>query len=64
LRKHHPAPAGNLDLLPDPADPALLAEADDRQQLLRQALVLLEKEFQPATWEAFRQTALLGRRRK
>jgi len=59
-RKRQPIPAGDFDGLPGPAEPTFPDEADDRVQLLRQALGLLRSEFQPATWEAFRRTLLLG----
>jgi RNA polymerase sigma-70 factor, ECF subfamily len=59
-RKRQPIPAGNFDTLPDTREPNLPDEADDRVLLVRRALALLEAEFQPATWEAFRRTLLLG----
>jgi RNA polymerase sigma-70 factor (ECF subfamily) len=42
-------------------DPALPAEEEELRQLVARALALLEPEFQPATWQAFRQYAVLGR---
>jgi RNA polymerase sigma-70 factor (ECF subfamily) len=60
VRKRQPTPGGDLDALPDTREPSLPDEADDRMLLVRRALALLETDFQPVTWEAFRRTLLLG----
>lgn len=44
---------------PDPA--AESDEAEYRQYLTQRALELLQGEFQPATWQAFREFAIAGR---
>ncbi len=46
--------------VPTPED-SLFEEEEYRRQLLRQALVLLRDEFQPATWKAFQEHGLNGR---
>jgi RNA polymerase sigma-70 factor (ECF subfamily) len=49
-----------LDELADPETVEL--SGDDYQgELIRRALALLRPDFRPATWEAFWQTAVLGR---
>jgi RNA polymerase sigma-70 factor (ECF subfamily) len=62
-RRRRPVSLGTLaaEELPGPEDPDLPGEAEERRQLLQQALALLESEFEPATWQAFRQTAVDGR---
>ena len=51
-----------LDARPADDDPYLPGEAEERRELVRRALGLIEGEFSPATWQAFRQCAVLGRR--
>ena len=62
-RRKQPVSAapGALEELPQPEGPDLPGEAEERARLLARALALLEPEFEPATWQAFRQTVLLGR---
>jgi RNA polymerase sigma-70 factor (ECF subfamily) len=48
-------PPGQLDGIPAVADPDLPGEAEERRQLVRGALALIQGEFAPATWQAFRQ---------
>ena len=50
-----------LATVAEPADPALPTEAEEERQLLGAALRLLEGEFEPATWKAFRESMLHGR---
>jgi RNA polymerase sigma-70 factor (ECF subfamily) len=50
-----------LDKLADRAGPDAAGAAEDRQDLVRRALRLLQGEFQPATWRAFWECAALGR---
>jgi RNA polymerase sigma-70 factor (ECF subfamily) len=47
--------------LPGVADPDLPGEAEERRELVRRALALIEGEFTPATWQAFRQVVVLER---
>jgi RNA polymerase sigma-70 factor, ECF subfamily len=54
-------PSADLDGLASEASPDLPGEAEERQVLVQRALVLLEGEFAPATWQAFRQYVILGR---
>jgi RNA polymerase sigma-70 factor (ECF subfamily) len=42
-------------------DPVWLDEREYRQQLVAGAMDLLESEFQPTTWRAFRECAVAGR---
>jgi RNA polymerase sigma-70 factor (ECF subfamily) len=60
-RKHLPRSVDQLDHVPDDAEPPLPDEADEREQLLRRALTLVQTEVAPATWDAFRQNVLLGK---
>jgi RNA polymerase sigma-70 factor (ECF subfamily) len=60
LRKRQPATSHQLDQVPAAPEPSLPDEAEDRRQLLRRALTLVQAEIAPAAWEAFRRTALLG----
>jgi RNA polymerase sigma-70 factor (ECF subfamily) len=62
-RRRRPVSLGAIpaEELPGPEDPDLPGEAEERRQLLQQALALLESEFEPTTWQAFRQTAVDGR---
>jgi RNA polymerase sigma-70 factor (ECF subfamily) len=55
-------PPEQLDAVPGPVEPDLPGEAEERRELVRRALALIEGEFAPATWQAFRQCAVLGRR--
>jgi RNA polymerase sigma-70 factor (ECF subfamily) len=60
-RRRQPAALGAAaEELPEPENPELPGVAEERRQLLQRALALLEGEFEPATWQAFRQTAVLG----
>lgn len=47
--------------LPDPAPEDALEEAEYRQHLVRQALQLMQQDFQPATWKACWEYAVEGR---
>ncbi len=60
-RQRRPVPLPGLEAEAEPSDPALPDEEEDRRQLLDRALLLVRPEFQPGTWEAFRQYVLLGR---
>jgi RNA polymerase sigma-70 factor (ECF subfamily) len=60
-RKHLPIPIDRLDHIPDDSEPTFPDEADERDQLLRRALTMVQAEVAPATWEAFRQNVLLRR---
>ncbi len=60
-RSPQPVPPGQLDGLPGAADPDLPGEAEERRELVRRALALIEGDFAPATWQAFRQFAVAGR---
>jgi RNA polymerase sigma-70 factor, ECF subfamily len=55
-------PSEQLDGMPGEADPALPGEAEERCALVRRALTLMERDFAPATWQAFRQVVVLERR--
>src|SRR5262245_58876278 len=66
-RRRQPAvvEAGRLATVPDPVEIALPGEAEERRHLLAGALRLLEGEFTPATWNAFRETCCgAGRSRR
>jgi RNA polymerase sigma-70 factor, ECF subfamily len=54
------AAPGALEDIAQPESPDLPGEAEERAQLLARALAILEGEFEPATWQAFRQTVLLS----
>jgi RNA polymerase sigma-70 factor (ECF subfamily) len=55
-------PAAQLQDVAGPADPDLPGEAEERRELVRRALALLESEFSLATWQAFRQSVVQERR--
>ncbi len=55
-------PSEQLDGIPDEAEPDLPGEAEERRELVRRALTLMERDFAPATWQAFRQVVVLERR--
>jgi RNA polymerase sigma-70 factor (ECF subfamily) len=61
-RRKRPVSAapGALEEIPQPESPDLPGEAEERTQLVARALSILEPEFEPATWQAFRQMVLLG----
>jgi RNA polymerase sigma-70 factor (ECF subfamily) len=66
VRRLQRGPAGGDAVLaeqPDPqGDPAdQLAEADYREQLTRRTLQILQRDFQPATWQAFWGCLIEGR---
>ena len=67
LREHmrRPAPVltdgRTLEDVAAPDPPDFLDDPQEREQLLRRALACLASEFQPKTWNAFRQTALGGK---
>jgi RNA polymerase sigma-70 factor (ECF subfamily) len=63
LRRRAPAPPGGLDGEPAAEDDGLqaLEEEEYRGYLVSRALRLMKAEFQPATWQAFWQTAAAGR---
>jgi RNA polymerase sigma-70 factor (ECF subfamily) len=62
-RRTQPIQAGEAILgeLPGPAPDGMWDEAEYRQQVLGRALDLLQPEFQPSTWQAFREHGLAGR---
>jgi RNA polymerase sigma-70 factor (ECF subfamily) len=60
-RSPRPVPSEQLDELPGVGDPDLPGEAEERRELVRRALALIEGEFTPATWQAFRQVVVLER---
>ena len=53
--------AKQLESVPNPADPGLPGEAEERRQLVTRALTLLEHELEPVTWQAFRRYVMLDR---
>jgi hypothetical protein len=55
-------PPEQLDGVPGLSEPHLPGEAEERRELVRRALGLIEGEFTRATWQAFRQYAVLGQR--
>jgi RNA polymerase sigma-70 factor, ECF subfamily len=55
-------PPDHLDAMSAVADPDLPGEAEERRELVHRALVLIESEFTPTTWQAFRQFVVLERR--
>jgi RNA polymerase sigma factor (sigma-70 family) len=60
-RRRSPVP---LDGVPEPAggdDVAEFAEAEYRRRLVERALQLMKADFQPATWKACWESAVLGR---
>jgi RNA polymerase sigma-70 factor (ECF subfamily) len=57
----HPRPPQHLDGLPRDTDPALPGEAEELRAVVRQALTLIEGDFTPATWMAFREYVLNDR---
>jgi RNA polymerase sigma-70 factor (ECF subfamily) len=61
-RSPRAVPPEQLDALPGVGEPELPGAAEERRELVRRALALIEGEFAPATWQAFRQVAVLGRR--
>jgi RNA polymerase sigma-70 factor (ECF subfamily) len=60
-RRPQTVPSEDLDHRPAPADPDLPGEAEERRELVRRALALIEGEFAPGTWQAFRRHAMEGR---
>ena len=62
-RRKQPASAapGALEAIPAAECPDLPGEAEERAELLARALKILEPEFEPATWQAFRQRVILER---
>jgi RNA polymerase sigma-70 factor (ECF subfamily) len=61
-RSPHSVPSEQLDGVAGEADPDLPGEAEERRELVRRALAIIETDFLPPTWQAFRQVVLLGRR--
>jgi RNA polymerase sigma-70 factor (ECF subfamily) len=55
-------PPGELDGLAAAAEPDLPGEAEERRELVRRALALIEGEFTPPTWQAFRRFVVQERR--
>jgi RNA polymerase sigma-70 factor (ECF subfamily) len=55
-------PSEQLDAFAGEAEPALPGEAEERCMLVRRALALIEYDFAPATWQAFRQVVVLEHR--
>ncbi len=61
-RRCRPVPLGQGHVAALAADePLPPGEAEEQQHLVRSALGLLQNEFEPATWQAFRETMLRGR---
>jgi RNA polymerase sigma-70 factor (ECF subfamily) len=60
-RSPRPVPPEQLDGRPGVADPDLPGEAEERRELVRRALTLIEGDFAPATWRAFREYVLADR---
>jgi RNA polymerase sigma-70 factor (ECF subfamily) len=60
-RSPRSVPAEQLDAMPGPADPDPPGEAEERRELVHRSLALIERDFAPATWQAFRQAVVLGR---
>jgi RNA polymerase sigma-70 factor (ECF subfamily) len=61
-RQPHSIGADQLDAFPDSAEPKLPGEAEERRQLVVRALLVLERELEPVTWQAFRRYVMLDRR--
>jgi RNA polymerase sigma-70 factor (ECF subfamily) len=60
-RAPRPVPPERLEGEPGDADPDLPGEAEERRELVRRALALIEGDFAPATWQAFREYVLADR---
>jgi RNA polymerase sigma-70 factor, ECF subfamily len=64
-RQRFPVPVdasqGPLADLADPSDTNLLGEVEYREYLVQRALVLIQGDFQPATWRAWQEFAVAGR---
>jgi RNA polymerase sigma-70 factor (ECF subfamily) len=60
-RSPHLIPADELDQMTGNY-PDLPGEAEERRELVRRGLALIERDFEPATWQAFQQTVVIGRR--
>jgi RNA polymerase sigma-70 factor (ECF subfamily) len=56
------AQAGPLAEVPGPEDSDAFGETEYRRELVRRALELIEGDFQPATWRAWREFVVAGRR--
>jgi RNA polymerase sigma-70 factor (ECF subfamily) len=54
-RSPQSVPPGQLDARSGVADPNLPGEAEERRELVRRALALIERDFTPLTWQAFQQ---------
>jgi RNA polymerase sigma-70 factor (ECF subfamily) len=61
-RGPQPVPPEHLDRVPGADDPQPPGEAEERRELVRRALAVIQRDFTPATWQAFRQVLVLGRR--
>jgi RNA polymerase sigma-70 factor (ECF subfamily) len=55
-------PPEQLAGLPAIADPDLPGEAEERRELVRRALALIQNDFAAPTWQAFRACVVQGRR--
>jgi len=55
-------PPEQLDGLSAGADPDLPGEAEERRELVRRGLALIQDDFAPPTWQAFRECVVQGRR--
>lgn len=55
------AQAGQFSELPCPEDSGIFGETEYRRELLRRALELIERDFQPATWQAWREFVVADR---
>src|SRR5262245_22060957 len=56
-----PVDADGLSDVADPADLDTFGEAEYRQQLVRQALQVMQTEFEPTTWQACHEFVVSGR---
>jgi RNA polymerase sigma-70 factor (ECF subfamily) len=64
-RRRVPAPmdaqAGPLAELPSPEESGIFGETEYRRELVRRALEIIACDFEPATWQAWREFVVAGR---